>query len=341
MTPLDFRSDTVTVPTDAMRRAAAESPVGDDVCGEDPTVNELEKETASLLGKEAALLVPSGTFANQCALLTHTTSGDEVLLAERCHIVQHEAGAAALISRAQLRTVSPDSPHLLAKDLEGRLREDVDIHFPRTALICVEQATSDGTVVDLDSLAGVHSRAKSAGVPVHMDGARLFNAAAALAVEPAVVATHADSVAICLSKGLCAPVGSLLAGSTEFIERARYNRKRMGGGMRQAGIIAGPGLVALREERPRLGEDHARAARLAAALNGIEGITLLREPEISMVFVRIPAWTRSSSELVAAMLEKGFKIYPDENGVWRFVVHRWIDDGAVESFTAALASVLA
>jgi len=340
MSQLDFRSDTVTIPTDAMRRASAESPVGDDVAGEDPTVNKLQAETARLLGKEAALFVPSGTFANQCALLTHCGSGDEVLLSERCHIIQHEAGAAALLARAQLRAVSPDSPHLLPEDLDGRIRTETDIHFPRTGLICVEQATSDGTVVELDTLKAVKTRAAAAGVPVHMDGARIFNAAVALGVEPEAVAVHADTVSLCLSKGLCAPVGSLLVGSAAFIEKARFNRKLMGGGMRQAGVLAGPGLIALREERLRLGDDHARAKRFAGLLSGINGVELIREPEISMNFVRLPGWKGESSALVSAMAEKGITIYPDENGVWRFVVHRWIDDAAVDAFADALSTLL-
>jgi threonine aldolase len=340
MKRIDFRSDTVTVPTEAMRRAAAEAEVGDDVCGEDPTVNALQREAADLLGKEAALLVPSGTFANQCALLTHCRSGDEVLLSERCHIVQHEAGAAALLSRAQLRTLGGDSPHLNAEHLAGRFRETRDIHFPRTGLVCVEQATSDGTVVSLDELENIRRESSERGVPVHMDGARLFNAAAALDAAPAEVAAAADSVSICLSKGLSAPVGSLLVGTAEFIERARFNRKRMGGGMRQAGVIAGPGRVALREEVPRLREDHARAKMLAAALDALEGVELVRDPEISLVFVRIPGWSRPSAELVAALSERGFAIYPDEGGVWRFVVHRWVDDAGVDAFVGAIEEVL-
>lgn len=338
MKEIDLRSDTVTWPTPAMRKAMAEAEVGDDVCGEDPTVNRLEAESAHLTGKEAALFVPSGTFANQCALLTHCGSGDEVILAERSHIVQHEAGASALISRVQLRTVSASSSHLLPEDVGPRIRPEGDVHYPRTGLVCVEQATGDGTVVPLDVLEAVRKAAGS--VPVHMDGARLFNAAASLGVEPAAVARTADSVMFCLSKGLCAPVGSLLCGSADFIERARRNRKKMGGGLRQAGILAAAGLVALREVRPGLADDHAKAKRLAALLRGLRGVKVLREPEINLVFCRLPDLKGTGESLAAALRAKGIRIYGDEGGVFRFVTHRWVSDAGLKTFAAALAKAL-
>jgi threonine aldolase len=332
--PFDLRSDTVTQPTPAMRRAMASARVGDDVLGEDPTVNALEAAAARLLGKPAALFVPSGTFANQCAIMTHARSGEEVILAERCHIVQHEAGGAALLSRVQLRPASPGSPHLLAADAAARLRGE-DIHYPRTGLICVEQATSDGTVAPLAELDAIRRLAAKAGVPVHMDGARLFNAALALGVAPAALARRADSVAVCLSKGLCAPVGSLLAGSRDFVARARKNRKVLGGGMRQAGILAAAGLVALREVRPRLGEDHAKARLLASLLRGL-GVDVVREPDISMVFARgLPA------DLHRRLASKGFKLYPPEGGLHRFVAHQQLPEAGVRAFARALARVLA
>lgn len=339
MREVDLRSDTVTWPTPAMRRAMAEAEVGDDVCGEDPTVNRLEEEAARLTGKQAALLVPSGTFANQCALLTHCRSGDEVILAERSHIVQHEAGAAALLARVQLRPVSPESPHLLPEDVAPRVRQDGDIHYPRSGLVCVEQATGDGTVVPLDVLERVRAAART--IPVHMDGARLFNAAAALGVEPAAVARPADSVMFCLSKGLCAPVGSLLCGTADFIGRARRNRKRMGGGMRQAGVLAAAGLVALREVRPRLAEDHAKAKRLAASLRGVTGVEVLREPDINLVFCRLPGLRGTGEALAAGLKARGIRVYGDEGGVFRFVTHRWVDDAGLAAFVAALRESLA
>lgn len=336
MSFIDLRSDTVTIPTPSMRRAMAAAPVGDDVSGEDPTINKLQEVAAELMGKQAALFVPSGTFANQCALRTLTHSGDEVLLAERCHIVQHEAGAAALISRVQLRTLSPHSPHLLPEDVGPRVR-GVDIHYPRTGLVCVEQATGDGTVVPLATLAAVK---KAAGkVPVYMDGARLFNAAAALGVPAKKIAAHADAVGFCLSKGLCAPVGSVLCGSKDFIAAARRTRKMMGGGMRQAGILAAAGLVALKEIRPRLADDHEKARQLAALLREIPGVTVLREPEISLVFCTIKG-VKKPEALVAELLRRGVKIYPDEGGVWRFVTHYWVTDADVARFDVELRRAL-
>ena len=336
---IDLRSDTVTLPTPAMRRAMAEAEVGDDVMREDPAVNELERAAAELLGKGAALFVPSGTFANQCAILTHTRSGDEVVLAENCHVVQHEAGAAALISRVQLRPASPGSPHLLPQDLAERIREPGDIHYPRTGLVCVEQATSSGTAIPLKTLTEIHELASGRGIPVHMDGARFFNACEALNASPEEMARRADSIMFCLSKGLCAPVGSLLVGNQEFIERARVNRKRMGGGLRQAGILAAAGLVGLRDVRPRLKEDHAKAKLLADLLREIPGIEVAREPEINMVFARIKMRI-SAEELVRRLKKSSVRIFPPEGGVFRFVTHQQIDDAGVRNAAAALAEAL-
>jgi threonine aldolase len=334
---IDLRSDTVTRPTPAMRRAMARAEVGDDVLGEDPTVNRLQERAARLLGKEAALFVPSGTFANQTAIMAFCGPGDEVILAERCHIVQHEAGAAAALSGVQLRAASAGSPHLLAKDVAARIRPPGDIHYPRTSLVCVEQATSDGTLASMEELAAVRRAAKARGVPVYMDGARIFNAAAALGVSPAKAAAHADAVGFCLSKGLCAPVGSVLCGTRDFVERARFKRKLMGGGMRQAGILAAAGLVALEDVVARLSEDHAKAKVLAALLREVPGVRVLREPEISMVFAEIPAWTGRGELLARRLLKRGIKIYPDEGGLFRFVVHQQVSTAQVRRFARELS----
>lgn len=337
MQEIDLRSDTVTRPTPAMRKAMAEAVVGDDVSGDDPTVKELEAESAKLLKKEAALFVPTGVFANQCAIHVLAKDGDEVLLAERCHIIQHEAGAAAVWSRVQLRAMSPDSSHLLAADVDARIRHHPDIHYPKTGLICVEQATSDGTVTPLETLADIHRLGMSREIPVYMDGARLFNAAASLNVEPSVIAAQADAVGFCLSKGLCAPAGSVLVGSVDFIRKARRARKLFGGGMRQVGVLAAPGLVALREVRPKLKEDHEKARILARLLKAIRGVEVLREPEINMVFARIEGVDIS---LVPKMFAKGIRIYPDEGGVHRFVTHQQVSEEALKTFAAALAEEL-
>jgi len=336
---IDLRSDTVTIPTRAMRGAMMEAQVGDDVSGEDPTVNELEAYSAKLLGKEAGLFVPSGTFANQCALLTLTSSGNEVLLAERCHIIQHEAGAASLISRVQLRPVSVDSPHILPDDIRPRIRDTEDIHYPKTGLICVEQATADGVVVPLEVLAEIKKIAEEFNISVYMDGARIFNAAAALGCQASEIAAFADVIGFCLSKGLCAPVGSVLVGTQEFIDRARGKRKILGGGMRQVGVLAGPGLVALREIRPKLAGDHERAKLLAKLMREIPGVHVLREPEINMVFATIDS-NHDAQALVDDLLEKGIKIYPDEGGVFRFVTHQYITDEDIQTFSQHLREAL-
>ena len=337
---MDVRSDTVTQPTQAMREAMYRAEVGDDVVGEDPTVNRLEAYTAELLGKQAALFVPSGTFANQCAVLTHTRSADEVIISEGAHIIIHEAGAAALFSRVQFRTVPGIDGYRITPDaVAARIRVGDDIHYPRTGLICLEQATAGGTLYDMETLRGIHAVAQRHGVPVHMDGARLFNAAVALDVQPEEIAATADSVCICLSKGLCAPVGSLLAGTREFIDRARKNRKRMGGGMRQAGFLAAAGLLALTDMRLRLAEDHDNARLLARLLAEIPGVTLSAQPDISLVFFRLPAHI-DEAVMVEALKTQGCIAYPPEAGEWRFVTHHPLTADDMHSLAATLRNCI-
>ncbi|MBM4371765.1 MAG: low specificity L-threonine aldolase [Deltaproteobacteria bacterium] len=343
MTPriIDLRSDTVTLPTRAMREAMLTCEVGDDVLREDPTINRLEDVAARLLGKEAALFVPSGTFANQCAIATHVGSGDEVLVSETAHIVQHEAGAAALIARAQLRTVSPSRGSRLAvEDLEPRIRQGDDIHYPRTGLVCVEQATAYGEVYGLDELAAIRAMARAAGIPVHMDGARIFNAAEALGVEAAAVTSSCDSVCFCLSKGLAAPVGSVLLGSRDFVERARRMRKRMGGGLRQAGFLAAAGLVALDTMRGRLAEDHRNARILEGLLAAIPGVSVSRDSHINMVFVRIEGTRLSQGEIHEGLRRRGVLTYEREGGEWRFVTHAGISEEDVRTAAAILKTMV-
>ena len=264
---IDLRSDTVTKPTQAMRDAMSAAAVGDDVYGDDPTVNKLEIEAASRMGKEAALFVPSGTMGNQIALMTHCRRGDEALLDGQCHIAVHEVGAAAVLSGVTLHTVPSQNGSMLLNDLNVAYR-DPDIHYPEPSLLCLENAHSFGTVMSLREMNQYWDWAKARGLAVHLDGARVFNAAVHLRCEAARIAQFADSVMFCLSKGLCAPVGSVLCGTANFIARARKHRKLLGGGMRQAGVLAAAGLVALRDMTARLGEDHARAGRLSALLSG-------------------------------------------------------------------------
>jgi threonine aldolase len=334
---IDLRSDTVTQPTRAMREAMLTCEVGDDVLGEDPTINRLEARAAALLGKEAALFVPSGTFGNQCALATHINAGDEVLLSEGAHIVVHECGAAAYLAGAQLRCIPPSNgSRLTVADLQPRLRVGDDIHIPRTGLICVEQATAFGELYGLADLQAIYAFAGAAGVPVHLDGARLFNAALALDVSPAALAACADSVTFCLSKGLCAPVGSLLVGTRAFIAKARRRRKLMGGGLRQAGFLAAAGLVALDTQVARLADDHRHARLLADLLTRIPGVTLSREPAINMVFVRT-ASPQDPAQTLAALTAQGVLTYAPENGEWRFVTHQGIEETDVRLAAQVLA----
>ena len=231
MKVIDLRSDTVTHPTEKMRHAMATALVGDDVYGDDPTVRELEKLGAKILNKEDSLFVPSGTFGNQLALLTHTRRGDEVILEGSCHILMHEVGASSVIAGVQLRPIEGIYGEMNPEKVKSYIRED-DIHFPNTGLICIENAHSCGKVISLENMKSIYEIANKDGIPVHLDGARLFNAATHLGVEAAELAKYADSIMFCISKGLAAPVGSLLVGSKEFIDKARKNRKLMGGALR-------------------------------------------------------------------------------------------------------------
>jgi threonine aldolase len=334
---IDLRSDTVTQPTEEMRGAMAQAEVGDDVYGDDPTVNKLEKLGAELLGKEAALFVPSGTFGNQLALFTWCERGTEVVLGEESHIVQHEAGAASIIAGVQTRTIPAPNGVLPPQALLSRLRKR-DLHAPPTSLICLENAHSLGRVVSLADMDAVRCAAIEWGLPIHLDGARIFNAAAALGVEAREIAARADSVMFCLSKGLCAPVGSLLAGPKDFVDKARLKRKIMGGGMRQAGILAAAGIIALTGQTVRLVEDHRRAKKLALSLAGIPGVEIRpEETDINMVFFAFPPALKAveAERITGIFRDHGVLINPPETGIFRFVTHYWIGDNELETILRA------
>lgn len=318
---IDLRSDTVTQPTDEMREAMAKAIVGDDVYGDDPTICLLEKMAAEYAGKEAALFVPSGTMGNQLAVMSHTNRGNEIIAEEGCHIVQHEVGATAVLSGVVLRTVKGNKGVMNPKDVLKAIRED-DIHYPVTGLICMENALSNGTVVPLAIMKEIYAIAKQHNLPVHLDGARLFNAAAYLGVEAKEITQYTDSVMFCLSKGLCAPVGSMLAGSKQFIEKARKNRKLLGGGMRQAGILAAAGIIALEKMTARLNIDHDNAKYMAKRLAEIPGIKVNGEDvHIDMVFFDMEETGVSSDKLVSVLFEKGIKINGVEDGLMRYVTN--------------------
>lgn len=321
---IDLRSDTVTHPTEKMRQLMAAAPVGDDVYGDDETVIRLEEETARILGKEAALFVPSGVFGNQLSILTHTERTNEIILGENSHIIAHEAGSVALISNVQTRTLKDDLGEMDPKEVEKAVRKGVDIHFPKTGLICIETAHSTGNVASLENLKSIFEISRTYKVPVHLDGARLFNASTYLQVDPKEIAQNADSISLCLSKGLCAPVGSIVSGTKEFIAKARKNRKILGGGMRQVGILAAAGLEAL-EMRHRLQEDHENARYFGEELHKIPGITVkLDEIKINMIFFTVEKKGFDESDFLEYLKAQGILINGSDDDVFRFVTHYYI-----------------
>jgi threonine aldolase len=332
--PVDLRSDTVTRPTPEMRRAMADAEVGDDGFGEDPTVRALEEEYAARVGKEAALFVPSGTMANQIALRVLAVAGTAVVAGRRQHVVAYEAGAAARNAGVQFHTLTDDDGLLRADDVAGAVGLAA-FHQPAVSLVCVENThmAAGGVPWAVAALRAVASAAGS--VPVHMDGARLFNAEVATGVDASELASPATTVMSCLSKGLCAPVGSVLAGSSEVIVRGRLERKRLGGGMRQAGVIAAAGLVALRTMVERLHEDHARARRLAEAVAE-------RWPDAGCdpgrVATNIVVCSPPGVDAVVAHLgAEGVLVDLVAPGVVRLVTHLDVDDDAVERAVVAIA----
>ncbi|ABW19871.1 low-specificity L-threonine aldolase [Alkaliphilus oremlandii] len=337
---IDLRSDTVTMPTDKMRAEMFKAVVGDDVYGDDPTVLELEEYAAKLVGKEAALFVPSGTFGNQLALLTHCKRGDEVILGDDCHIVAHEVGAASVIAGVQLRTLQSDRGILNPEEIQSKIREE-DLHYPETGLICVENAHSNGRVIPLENMRAIYKIGQQNKIPVHLDGARVFNAATYLNVDVKEVTENCDSVMFCLSKGLCAPVGSILAGTKQFIDKARKGRKLMGGGLRQAGILGAAGLVALKEMTQRLDKDHKNAILLGEKLSTIPGIEVnFEDIHINMVYFNIRVPHKNVENLEEILYSKGIKINPPENGLLRFVTHYWITEEDISYIVDTLKEVL-
>jgi threonine aldolase len=346
MDRIDFRSDTVTWPTDEMRLAMAEADVGDDVYGEDPTVNALENFAAAYLGKEAGLFVTSGTQGNLVALLTHANRGDEVILGMDSHIFCWEAGGAA--------TLGGITPLPLPTDARGRMdlaqvtasvRGD-DPHWPRSRVIALENTSggNNGAAIEPEYFANIGAIAQQPHLKVHLDGARLFNATVALNLPPTAITTYVDSVSICLSKGLCAPVGSVLVGSTDFIHQARRNRKVLGGAMRQAGILAAAGLIALRTMTQRLQQDHDHAKQLAEGLATISAIEIdPSQVETNMVFFQLRADVPLQPEDVIYKLQTDYGIWLGRHGQrgFRAVTHYWIQSDAVEMFIKALRQILA
>jgi threonine aldolase len=334
---IDLRSDTVTQPTPAMREAMARAEVGDDVYGEDPTVNRLEELAAEMMGKEAAVFVPAGTMGNAIAILTHCRRGDEILAGDRAHIFLYEVGGAARLNGSPIRAIPTLPDGTLNREKLARSFFGDDVHEARTGLLCLEDTHNmcGGRAIAPETLRELAAPARARNLPVHMDGARIFNAAVALDVPVSALAAEVDSVMFCLSKGLSAPVGSMLAGSADFITEARRIRKLLGGGMRQAGIIAAAGIVALNEMVERLAEDHANARILAEGLANIPGVAV--DPsavESNMVF--FGASDGDNARLVEAVAVEGLLFSGSDDGRIRAVTHYGI---TAEDIDAALAVI--
>jgi threonine aldolase len=338
---IDLRSDTITHPTPGMRQAIFEAEVGDDVYGEDPTVNRLEMMAAVSMSKEAALLTTSGTQSNLIAVLTYTNHGDEIIVGDEAHMFWYEVGGAAALGGVTMRTLPNDSCGRLNPDDIDRAIRDKDIHYPETTLLCLENTHNrcGGAVLTTDYTNEVCSLAHRRGLTVHLDGARIFNAAIALGVPACALTENVDSVSLCLSKGLSAPVGSLLCGSKDSIERARRFRKMLGGGMRQAGIIAAAGIVALETMVDRLGEDHANARRLAQGLAGIKGITLAQDniPTNIVMFELSPEL--SAREFMEGLEKAGVKVGLRDGRPFRAVTHCMVSSSDIDEALTRIETV--
>lgn len=341
---VDLRSDTVSQPTPAMREAMYRAEVGDDVLGEDPTINRLEEMAAARMGKQAGLFVSSGTMGNLAAVLAHCQRGEEAIMGHLGHTFLFEAGGISALGGVFVNTL-PNQPDgtLRLEDVARAIRGS-DIHQPISRLLILENTHNrcGGTVIEADYMHRAGELVHSRGLWLHLDGARIFNAAAALEVPAAELAASADSVTFCLSKGLCAPVGSVLCGTTDFIQRARRIRKQLGGGMRQAGILAAAGIVALEQMVDRLGEDQVRARTLAEGLSGLPGIEFpLGMPQSNMVFVRMAENYPHDAREVAAMLKaSGIKVGVVDTRTMRMVLHYWINDEGVTRTVRAFKAVL-
>lgn len=341
---IDLRSDTVTVPTDGMRHAMARAEVGDDVYGEDPTVNRLQETAAALLGKRAALFVPSGTMANQLAIRSQTQPGQEVVVEAASHIVRYEQGAAGALAGVQLHWIAGERGLMTAEQIEGAIRPK-DPHSIQTALICIENThnAGGGTIYPLATIERIRAVARTQGIPMHLDGARLMNAVVATGLPPAAYAQQFETVSLCLSKGLGAPVGSLLLSSDQqILDRARRFRRMYGGAMRQAGILAAAGLYALEHHVARLKEDHDHAKQLARRLQEIPSVRIApQHVETNILIFEVADAPRTPGEIVAALKNQGVLI--NAIGPYRFraVTHLNVSGEQIEEAAAVFSRVLA
>lgn len=339
--PIDLRSDTVTVPTQKMRDAMRDAVVGDDVYGEDPTINRLERLAAEIVGKEDALFVTSGTQGNQVAVLSHAQRGDEVILEEHSHIFYYETAGLATIAGVQSRTIKGINGQMPIPEIVSAIRED-DVHCPGTALICLENTHGDsgGRILPLSYMEEVFQVSRQYHIPVHLDGARLFNAAIGLGVDPKEITKYTDSVQFCLSKGLSAPMGSILAGPKEYIKRARKWRKMLGGGTRQAGIVGAAGIIALEEMVDRLKEDHIHAKALAEGLALIDGIDIDAEGvETNIIMFSIDKLGMGAEEFIKQLNKLDVLANPSGPFRIRFVTHRGITKDDIDRTIEAVKEI--
>ena len=342
---IDLRSDTVTKPSPGMRQAMAQADVGDDVFGEDPSVNRLQTLAAEILGKEAALFVPSGTMANQICIKTHTQAGDEIIMERTNHPFRSEAGAIGVLSGVQINLLDGARGVITAEQIAPEIRSGEDVHHAPTRLICLENTHNrgGGNVYPLDTIRDIHALARSHGVAMHLDGARLLNACVASGLPAPEYTQYFDSCTLCLSKGLGAPVGSVIAGSEAFIKRAQRYRKMFGGSMRQAGIIAAGGVYALEHNIDRLAEDHQHAKLLAERISGAKGLCLdLQEVETNIVFLRLdPANARlDAHQLMQEMRQHGVLGLAANATTMRLVTHLDVTRHQVEQAAEVIVKVL-
>ena len=323
---IDLRSDTITLPTEAMQEAMASAPLGDDVYGEDPSVNRLQELAAEKVGMEAALYVPSGTMGNACALMTHTNWGDEVLFEEQAHLYYWEAGTYASLAGLSARTAAGEHGVITGDQVRATVRAE-NPHFAPLKVVCIENTHNNhaGQAWSVAEVAAVSAACREHGLKLHVDGARIFNAAIAVGAEVPEYTQHVDSLMFCVSKGLSAPVGSLLCGSREFIDRAYRMRKRLGGAMRQAGVVAAAGVVALEQMVERLAEDHAVARALAAGLGALEGVEVIFPPRPTNILkVDVAALGWSAADLVAKWQARGVRCNPRPPHGARLVANRHV-----------------
>jgi len=318
---IDLRSDTVTKPTPEMREAMANAVVGDDVYEDDPTVRELEELSAEMVGTESALFVPSGTMGNQLAIMVQTKRGDEIIVSEQSHIYVHEVGAAGVLAGVNYRVLTDEGFGLKAEQIKKAIRAK-DIHFADTSLVCLENALANGMTQSVEEMKNIHELCKKHGLKIHLDGARLFNAALYLGVSAKEIVKYCDSVMFCLSKGLCSPVGSILAGNKEFISKARKYRKLLGGGMRQAGVLAACGLISLKDMTKRLHVDHENAEYLHAELSKLKWVKPLADKfHINMVFLKVDLDEIEIQSLEKCLSENNIKFNSADGNEYRFVTH--------------------